>query len=130
MSLRVNVEKKDGGVYIFTITGSIDTDTFKILADKVTPLLVTNTRVIIFDMDGVEYVSSMGMNTIFRTQRILEQSGGTFVMTNVQRQVKKVFEVVEALPNVKVFENMEEADAYLFKIQREEIEKKHSPPEK
>ncbi len=125
MSLRINVEKKPGDVYTFTISGSLDSDTYKSLEDMISPVLNSSTKVIIFDMDGVEYISSMGLNTIFRTQRGIEKLGGTFVMTNIQPQVRKVLEIVKALPSVKIFETMEEADEYLFKIQRDEIEKRN-----
>src|SRR3989338_7494691 len=118
MAIRINIEKRPGEVYTFAISGSIDSDTYKSLEDKVSPVLNSSTKVIIFDMDGVEYISSMGLNTIFKTQRGIEKLGGTFVMTNIQPQVRKVLEIVKALPSVKIFETMEEADEYLFKIQR------------
>jgi anti-sigma B factor antagonist len=129
MSIRINVEKKPGEVYTFTISGSVDSDTYKNLEDKINPVLNSETKVIIFDMEGVEYMSSMGLNTLFKTQRGIEKLGGTFVMTNIQPQVRKVLEIIKALPSVKIFETMEEADEYLFKIQRDEIENQNKPRE-
>ncbi|MFH0771404.1 MAG: STAS domain-containing protein [Candidatus Omnitrophota bacterium] len=123
MSLNVSVNKRQGGVFLVSIIGSIDSDTYRILDEKTAPILIPETKVIIFDMEKVEYISSMGLNIIFKTQRAVEKNGGTFVMTDIQPQVKKVLEVVKALPNMKVFESVEEADSYLFKIQRDEIEK-------
>lgn len=123
MSLKINVEKKPGDVFVFAMNGSIDSDTYKELDDMVSPILNAGAKVIIFDMDRVEYVSSMGLNTIFKVQRTLEKTAGTFIMTNIQPQVEKVFEIVKALPSMKVFESIEEADAYLFKIQSEEKNK-------
>ncbi|HOX09917.1 MAG TPA: STAS domain-containing protein [Candidatus Omnitrophota bacterium] len=125
MSLKVNSEKKPGDVFVFSLNGSIDSDTYKELDDRISPALNGGAKVIIFDMDGVEYVSSMGLNTIFKIQRTLDKSNGTFMMTNVQPQVKKVFEIVKALPSMKVFESIEEADAYLYKIQSEEKNKQN-----
>ncbi|MDD5270251.1 MAG: STAS domain-containing protein [Candidatus Omnitrophica bacterium] len=125
MSLKVNSEKKPGDVFVFSLNGSIDSDTYKELDDRISPVLNGGAKVIIFDMDGVEYVSSMGLNTIFKIQRTLDKSNGTFMMTNVQPQVKKVFEIVKALPSMKVFESIEEADAYLYKIQSEEKNKQN-----
>jgi len=125
MSLKVNSEKKHGDVFVFSLNGSIDSDTYKELDDRISPALNGGAKVIIFDMDGVEYVSSMGLNTIFKIQRTLDKSNGTFMMTNVQPQVKKVFEIVKALPSMKVFESIEEADAYLYKIQSEEKNKQN-----
>lgn len=37
--------------------------------------------------------------------------------------MKKVFEIIKALPRMKVFDSIEETDAYLFKMQQDEIEK-------
>lgn len=128
MSLKINVEKKPGDVFVFAMNGSIDSDTYKELDDRIGPILNAGAKVIIFDMDNVEYISSMGLNTIFKVQRTLEKSAGTFIMANVQPQVKKVFEIVKALPSMKVFESIEEADAYLFKIQSEE-KNRGKPPE-
>lgn len=127
MALKINVDKRSGDVYVFTLSGSIDSDTYKILDDRIAPILNAGAKVVIFDMEGVEYISSMGLNTVFRLQRSLEQTSGTFMMTNVQPQVKKVFDIVKALPGMKVFETLEEADAYLYKIQRDELEKGNKP---
>jgi len=124
MSLKISVQKRPGDVYVFTLSGSIDSDTYQILGDEANPILDSGAKVIILDMDGVEYVSSMGLNTIFKIQRTLETRNGTFVMTNLQPQVKKVFEIIKALPSMKIFESIEEADTYLYKIQSEEKDKK------
>ena len=128
MSLKISVDKKAGDVFVFTISGSVDSDTYKLLDDRIAPILNAGAKVIIFDMDGVEYVSSMGLNTIFKVQRSLDKTNGTFMMTNIQPQVKKVLEIVKALPSMKIFESIEEADAYLYKIQSEEKDK-GKPPE-
>lgn len=123
MSIKIKVEKKQGDVYLFYISGSIDSDTYNDLEDRANPILPL-AKVIIFDLEGVEYVSSMGLNTIFKVQRTMEMENKTFVMTNLQPQVVKVFEIVKALPNMKIFASIEEADAYLYKIQSDEMKKK------
>ena len=130
MSLKVNEKRKPGDVYVFTISGSIDSDTYRLLDDRVMPILNAGAKVVIFDMEGVEYISSMGLNTIFKVQRSLDKTSGTFAMTNLQPQIKKVLEIVKALPSMKVFESIEEADEYLYKIQSEEKDKKTLPDSK
>jgi len=124
MALKIDVERKPGDVFVFALSGSIDSDTYKTLDDGVNPILSAGAKVVIFDMNDVEYVSSMGLNTIFRVQRSLEAAKGAFMMINIQPQVKKVLEIVRALPNMKIFESIEEADEYLYRIQSEEKEKK------
>ncbi len=127
MVLKIDVDKRSGDVYVFSLSGSIDSDTYNILDDRITPILNAGAKVVIFDMEGVEYISSMGLNSVFRLQRSLEQTNGTFMMTNVQPQVKKVFDIVKALPSMKIFETIEDADTYLYKIQQDELEKGGRP---
>jgi anti-anti-sigma regulatory factor len=39
------------------------------------------------------------------------------VLTNVPPQIRKVFEIIQALPSLNVFESVEELDRYLTGIQ-------------
>lgn len=128
MSLNVKLNQRQEGIFLVTVVGSIDSGTYKILEDKITPLLNPETKVIIFDMEGLEYVSSMGINVILHVQQFLEKQNGVFAMINLQPQIKKVFEIFKAFPKMKVFESTEEMDTYLFKIQQDEVERGNKPP--
>jgi anti-sigma B factor antagonist len=121
MSLEVAINKKEQGVFTVSCSGSIDSTTYMILDEKLSPLLVPATRVIIFNMQGVNYISSMGLGVIFKANNILEKHKGRLMMTNLQPQVKSVFEIIKALPEQAMFTSMEEADAYLTEIQKKEI---------
>jgi anti-sigma B factor antagonist len=124
MILEVNVDKKGEGTFVVSSFGSIDSITYKELEKTLVPLLVSTTKVIIFNMEGVSYISSMGISVILKTKKAVEENGGSFIMTNLQPQIKAVFEVIKALPNMRVFESLKEADEYLSQIQRKEIEKR------
>ena len=73
-------------------------------------------------MQGLSYISSMGVSTILNARKSAEQKGAAFVMTNLKPQIKAVFDIIKALPDVCVFENMEEADRYLTQMQKKAIE--------
>ena len=40
---------------------------------------------------------------------------------NLKPQIKKVFEIINALPELNVFRSIEELDAYLDKMQKKEM---------
>ena len=124
MILEVNVDKKGEGTFVVSSFGSIDSVTYRELEKTLVPFLVSTTNVIIFNMEGVSYISSMGISVILKTKKAVEENGGSFIMTNLQPQIKAVFEVIKALPNMRVFESLKEADEYLSQIQRKEIEKR------
>lgn len=123
MPLKVNLAKKEEGLFIVSCLGSIDSVTCPELEKRLEPLFVPSTRVLILNMDGVDYISSMGVSLVFKAKRAMDKYDGQFIMTNLKPQIKAVFEAVKALPTMRVFESVEEADEYLGSIQRKAIEK-------
>lgn len=123
MPLNVIVTSKKTGVYIVKLEGRLDTETYQVVDEKITALLETATRVLILDMSDLDYISSAGVRVIFKAKKALSESDGEFMMTNLKPQIRKVFEIINALPTISIFKNIEEADAYLDAMQRKEIEK-------
>ena len=74
-------------------------------------------------MEKVNYVSSAGLAVIFQIKKSIESNGGTLIISGLQPQVKKVMEIVKALPPENVFQSREELDQYLDVIQKKEIRK-------
>ena len=124
MPLSVLIEEKQEGCFRVTPSGSIDSITYTEFEKKLKPILESSPKSIVIDMSEVRYVSSLGLNAILKTKKAMEQAGATLILTKLQPQVKKVFDIVAALPNMNVFESIEEADAYLSKMQEDELKKR------
>ncbi|MCX5798720.1 MAG: STAS domain-containing protein [Proteobacteria bacterium] len=118
MQLTVTVTERTPGVFMFRPIGSIDTNTYSILEEKVDFILKGITKTMIFDMEGVNYISSAGIRVIIKVQKSMKQRDGQFLMTNLQPQVKKVFEIINALPTMHVFSSIQELDRYLDLMQK------------
>ena len=118
MQLTVTVTERTPGVFMFRPIGSIDTNTYSILEEKVDFILKGITKTMIFDMEGVNYISSAGIRVIIKVQKSMKQRDGQFLMTNLQPQVKKVFEIINALPTMHVFSSIQELDQYLDLMQK------------
>ena len=123
MSLNVQVESKTEGVYFITMEGRLDTETYPLAEKKLMPLAFGQARVMLFNLAKLEYISSMGLRTILKVRKAIEAKKGTLVMTNVQPQIQKVFEIANALPAQSIFASVEEADHYLDRMQNLELEK-------
>ena len=100
------------------VGGRLDTHTYGELDDRLTLVLASNVRSLLLDLAQLEYVSSAGVRSIFRARKLLSGRGGTVVLANAQPQVQKVFDIVKAVPLSEIFRSVEEADAYLDKIQK------------
>lgn len=123
MSGIVDIKTREKGSFLVSIRGPIDTDTYIEVGTAIKPLLSGSTEVLIMDMGGVDYVSSVGIGVILRAKIYMEDKGGKFIMTDLQPHVETVFEIIKALPGIQIFKNIEEVDEYFTKIQNEEIEK-------
>jgi anti-anti-sigma factor len=119
MSLKVTSREKSPGVFIVSPEGSLDTDTYPILEKKVDLLLNTPPGTIIFDLEKLDYISSMGVRVIAKAKKSLKESGGKIVLLNLQPQIRKVFEIIKALPSEQIFSSIEEMDRYLDSMQKE-----------
>lgn len=123
MKIDINSERKSEGIYTVTPFGSIDTDNAREFESKLNPLLSTNTKGIVIDLKNVDYISSIGLGVIFSIKKKLKTQSAPLVLCNPKPQIKKVFEVVKALPLDTIFSSVQEADQYLYKIMNDEIEK-------
>ena len=123
VELGVSIEKKVEGGLLIKLRGRLDSDTYKTLEQKLKPALVPTTRLIILDMEKVNYVSSAGLAVIFQVKKFIEGKKGSLVIASLQPQVKKVIDIVKALPKENIFQDREELDRYLDYIQKKTLRK-------
>ena len=118
MPLKVKSEPRRPGVMVISPIGAIDASTYTILEDKVDQALKESPDVIIFDMEFADYISSTGIRVLLKTKKTLKETNGKMVFMNLQPQIKKVFDILQAIPSLKVFASVEELDNYLDVMQK------------
>jgi anti-anti-sigma factor len=118
MSLKVKVSPRGPGVMAVSPIGSIDASTATILDEKVENVLQQNPDVVIFDMEFADYISSTGIRVLLKTKKALKQTNGRMVFMKLQPQIQKVFDILKAIPTLKVFASIEELDSYLDTMQK------------
>jgi len=114
MALEVNTAIKSPGIFVVSPIGSIDGTDRGMLQEKVDSVLKQNPDVIIFDMQHASYINSMGIRVLVKTKNAMKQRGGKIAFINLQPQIRKVFDILNAMPAFKVFANIQEFDDYLW----------------
>ncbi len=117
MALKVNTAIRQPGIFVVAPIGSIDSTGHTIFQEKVDSVLSQSPDVIIFDMEFADYINSMGIRALVKTKKAMKQRGGKIVFINLQPQIKKVFDILNALPSLRVFANIQELDSYLDAMQ-------------
>jgi len=122
MPLTVTSVERQPGIFVVSAFGSLDTNTHQILEKKMDYLISNGAaKVITLDMKEIEYISSMGVRVILKTKKELGKRGGSFLIAHVQPQIKRVFEIINALPSLQIFASLDELDDYLAEMQRQVV---------
>ena len=118
MSLTITVDEQSPLLTI-TLSGRLDTNTAPDL-DATLSRILTNTTIsrLTFDLGQLVYLSSAGVRCFIRSRKAIEPRGGRVVIVNPQPAVRKVLDIVKAIPPGGVFESVAELDAYLDDMQR------------
>ena len=118
MSLTIGVDASRPPFQRLSLDGRLDTSTAPQLEKQIDEVLAAKPLALVFDMAGLEYISSAGLRAIFRAQKVIHASNGEVLMVNMQPGVRKVFDIVKAIEVKKVFRNVDELDEYLDAMQR------------
>jgi anti-anti-sigma factor len=101
------------------LTGRLDTNTAPQL-DEVLNRVLEDRGIsrLVFDLSHLQYLRSAGIRCFIRARKAIEAGGGKVAILNPQPAVRKVLDIVKAIPEGGVFRNVEELDAYLDEMQR------------
>lgn len=93
--MTINVER-DYELVILEITGRLDTTTAPNL-DTVINELSEDTKELVLDMGGLEYISSAGIRVVLSAYKKMMSNKGIMRITKANEMVRDVFEMTELL---------------------------------
>lgn len=117
MSLEITVSPEANNGKRISIAGSLDSNTAPQLQQSIDAEISESVSTTIIDFKDLDFLSSAGLRVIFKTKKIMDNSGGKFLIVNLQPQIKKVFEIIKALDGMNVFKDQDEMDDYLTAMQ-------------
>ncbi|HEV8310481.1 MAG TPA: STAS domain-containing protein [Methylomirabilota bacterium] len=121
MSLRIEIETNVAGAERTSrirLEGRLDTATSPQLEKELVPLVDGRFDTLIFDLAGLEFISSAGIRVLVHARKTMRAQLGGVLMVNAQPQIVKVFEIIKALPGLAIFSSQAELDQYLAEMQR------------
>lgn len=121
-TLSIEIDPPQDSRQRVSLTGRLDTHTYGDLDEALSPLLATQVQTLELDLSGLDYISSAGIRSILKARKLLSPRGGRVVVTHPQPQIRKVFELVKAVPLSEIFTSTRELDDYLEAMQRKVVE--------
>lgn len=98
-----------GEVPVFHLAGRLDAATSPLLEDRLMPLLCVPGQRVVFDCEGLNYVSSAGLRVFISTQRTLSNHGGGVSFAALTQPVKELFRLAGLENLFPVEASLEEA---------------------
>jgi anti-anti-sigma factor len=118
MPLNVRVEDGRSQTKTLVLEGRLDDESVGALDEALDAVLESAVRVVVFDLTKLEYVTSAGLRSIFRAQKVMHAKAGKALLLNPTPQVKKVLDIVKVPELGVLFKNVQELDAYLDAMQK------------
>ena len=124
MALNVRIEQdiKSGETARVYVEGRLDTATAPDLEKELQPLLDGPVKQLVFDLEGLAFVTSAGIRVILAARKRIAEREGTCLLVNLQPQIEKVLEILKSLPNVNIFASVKDLDDYLLAQQQKVID--------
>ena len=111
--LKVVLKELCAGTFRIMLDGPMDTLTHETFDHYMERILITSTKEIILDMSGVNYISSMGVGSLFKVRKFSKENQVKFSLAGLQPQVKMVLDTIQAMPAESIFKDIKELDEYL-----------------
>jgi anti-anti-sigma factor len=102
-----------------SLAGALNTDTAPAFEGRLQEVIDQGLALTVLDMKNLDYISSAGLRVIFKLAKQVKAAGNKLAAANRQPHIDKVFEILKALPDMAVFANDEEMDAYLESMQNQ-----------
>lgn len=84
--------RQENAATVVEIIGRLDTITAPDLDAAVKPLIVDGVE-LIFDCEGLEYISSSGLRVVIATNKQMMTCSGKLIIRHLNREVKSVFDL-------------------------------------
>ncbi len=117
MALQISVNNTKPSALSVSLDGQLDSLTAPDLDKSIQTSLTQNIKTLIFELQNLSFISSAGLRVFAKARKTLKSREGDVFFINITPQVKKVFDIVKAVPLSEVFANVEELDKYLAVMQ-------------
>ncbi|MEA5619117.1 STAS domain-containing protein [Cronbergia sp. UHCC 0137] len=117
MSLQIQSQTSKIDTVHLILDGKLDAITAPELEKFINDQMNNEIKTLILDLGNLSFISSAGLRIFAKARKMIKSRSGMVYFTNLSPQVKKVFDIVKAVPLSEVFQNVGEIDAYLEKMQ-------------
>jgi anti-sigma B factor antagonist len=104
MDFSVEYTVTDEGIVVLVISGSMDVATVPQLRDLVVRLIDEGHHRLVLDMDGVDFIDSIGLGVIVGVVHRLRPHDGSIAVAAPSKQVRQVLQITQLVRVVALYD--------------------------
>jgi anti-anti-sigma factor len=108
-ALSIAVTRPAEGVVLVTLVGEVDILSVGDLKRRAGQFAALMPAHVVFDLSGLEFIDSSGINALVQAVRTVETEGGTAVLAAPSAEARRVFEIIGLSQVVSVVQNPDAA---------------------
>ena len=101
------IDYRKDDILILGVKGNLDEITSEIFQKKLVEFIENGENKIIIDCNELEYVSSGGIRVFYLASNLLEEKNGKIVFTSLNKNIKKLFDIVEMEDDFDIFPDLD-----------------------
>jgi anti-anti-sigma factor len=105
-ALTVDVSRPAEGVIRLELTGEVDILSVGELKRRTTELDKSMPAHVVFDLSGLVFIDSSGINALVQSVRAIEAEGGTAVLAAPSEEARRVFDIIGLSQVVSVVQDV------------------------
>ncbi len=94
---------------VLMVSGRMDAENAPQFEEKCQECVAEGHTILIADLSGLTYISSMGLRSFLSVAKTLQAKGGALRLCCMKGLVKQVFEITNLMPIFNVYESVESA---------------------
>ena len=106
------VERESAGITVLELGGRLDSNTSKVLEDKIMEILGQGRTKVLMDFKDVDYINSTGLRVLLLALQQLKKIQGKLVLSTIKDYMKEVFEISGYTEIFPIYPTQEEALAH------------------
>ena len=108
-ALSIDVTRPSDGVILLALVGEVDILSVAELKRRTGELEVKMPAHVVFDLSGLEFIDSSGINALVQAVKTIETLGGTGVLAAPSPEARRVFEIIGLSQVVSVVQTLDVA---------------------
>ena len=108
-NMNFQIDKQDGMCVVHTKTERLDSTVSPSLKSELVVLNAEGIKNIIINLESTKYCDSSGLSAILVANRLCKNSGGIFVLCNINETVKKLISISQLDAILNIVESISEA---------------------